>query len=101
MKMVILNYYVGTDVEVKEMLTKLGVCTYTRIPEVEGRISCSDPRENSHVWPGSNSTLLVVLEDSQVDALLEEVKALNASAREEGMDVYVLDVAKRVLAREE
>ncbi len=101
MKMVILNYYVGVDVEAKEILTKLGICTYTRIPEVEGRISCGDPRENSHVWPGANSTMLVVLEDDRAEALLREVESYNERAGGEGMDAYLLDVSKRVLSGKE
>ncbi len=100
MKMVILNYYVGVDVEVKEMLTKLDICTYTRVPEAEGRISCGEPRENSHVWPGANSMLMAVLEDDRAEALLREVESYNQTTEGEGVDVYLLDVSKRMLARE-
>jgi hypothetical protein len=100
MKMVFLNYYMGMDVEVKEILSKLDICTYTRFPEVEGRISCGDPRENSHVWPGANSTLLVVLEDGKAEELLREVESYNATAHGEGMDAYAWDVTRRVLARQ-
>jgi hypothetical protein len=99
MKMVLLNYYVGIDTEVKEILAKLEVCTYTRFPEVEGRISCGEPRENSHVWPGANSTLFAVLDDGAADNLVRELESFNASVQGEGVDAYVMEVSKRVLAK--
>lgn len=98
MKMVLLNYYVGVDDEMKEILADLGICTYTRFPEVEGRISCGEPREGSHVWPGSNSTMLVVVEDDVGDSLVRRVEEFNATAPGEGIDAYALDVSRRVLA---
>jgi hypothetical protein len=100
MKMVLLNYYVGIDAEVKELLAKHGVCTYTRFPEVEGRISCGEPRESSHVWPGANSTLFAVLDDAKADALVREIESFNAGAYGEGIDAYVLEVTRQVRARE-
>lgn len=100
MKMVLMNYYVGMDDEVKEMLSNHDVCTFTRFPEVEGRISCGEPREGSHVWPGNNSTLIAVMEDGVARALVEDVRAFNERVHGEGVDCYVLDVAQRVLAKE-
>ncbi len=98
MKMVFLNYYVGVDDEVKEILTALGICTYARFPDVEGRISSGEPREGSHVWPGSNSTMLVVVEESVADSLIRKVEEFNAAALGEGIDAYVLDVSRSVVA---
>jgi len=98
MKMVMLNYYVGIAEEVREMLTALGICTYTRLPEVEGLISCGEPRENSHVWPGANSVLFAVLEDAAADRLMDEIESFNEAAHGEGVDAYVMEVSRRVLA---
>jgi hypothetical protein len=96
MKMVLMNYYVGLDKEVKEILDRLNVCTFTRIAEVEGRISCGEPREGSHVWPGVNSTLFAVVEDPKADELLREVEKYNGSSQGEGIDAFVLEIAQAV-----
>ncbi len=98
MNMVFLNYYVGIDDEVMEILTALGISTYTRFPEVEGRISSGEPRERTHVWPGSNSTMLVVVEEGVADSLVRKVEEFNAAAFGEGIDAYVLDVSRSVVA---
>jgi hypothetical protein len=100
MKMVLMNYYVGVDDEVKEILASLGICTYTRVPEVEGRISCGEPREGSHVWPGANSTLFVVLDDTEAGELVRRIESFNAGAPGEGVDAYVLGVERKVEAGE-
>lgn len=98
MKMILLNYYVGIHHEVMDVLDGAGVCTYTRWREVEGRISCGEPRENSHVWPGTNSTIMIVVEDAAVDGLLVEFDRLNKGSRDEGVDAYVLNVERKLTA---
>lgn len=98
MKLVLMTYYVGMDNEVKEILGELGICTYTRFPDVEGRISCGEPRENSHVWPGSNSALFVVVDDDQAERLVQRIETFNAAARGEGVDACVLDVVRTIEA---
>ena len=98
MKMVFLNYYVGIDDEVREILAALEVSNYTLFPEVEGRISGGEPRERTHVWPGSNSTMIVVVEEGVADSLVRKVEEFNAVAFGEGIDAYVLDVSRSVVA---
>ena len=100
MKMVFLNYYVGIDDEVMEIITALKIRSYTRFPEVEGRVSGGEPRERTHVWPGSNSTMLVVVEEDVADSLVRKVEEFNSAAFGEGVDAYVLDVSRSVVAED-
>ncbi len=100
MKLVLLTYYVGAHREVMEFIEKLGICTYTRWREVEGRISCGNPREGTHVWPGVNSALFVVVEAERANALLAEIEEFNRGSGDQGIDAYVLDVARKVTAGE-
>jgi hypothetical protein len=98
MKMILMVYYVGIHDEVMELLDELGVCTFTRWREVEGRISCGDPREGTQVWPGTNSALMVVVEARVADLLLRRLEEFNREREEEGVDAHVLDVAQTVMA---
>jgi nitrogen regulatory protein PII len=100
MKMILMVYYVGLHNELMEVLNDLGVCTYTRWREVEGRISCGEPRDGSQVWPGTNSAVMVVVEDGLVDYVLGRLDAFNSGREGEGVDAYVLDVARAVRAGE-
>jgi len=99
MKLVVMNYYIGMHLDVKEMLDKLGLCTYTRVPEVEGRISCGEPREDSHVWPGSNSAMFVWVDDPQAEELLSAIESFNEKVHGEGVDAYLVEVSRRVMAK--
>jgi hypothetical protein len=98
MKMILMVYYIGLHNELLEMLESLGVCTYTRWREVEGRISCGDPRDGSQVWPGTNSVLMVTVADGEVDSLLGRLEAFNRGRTGEGVDAYVLDVGRALSA---
>jgi len=98
MKMVLMVYYVGIHEEMMELLAEFGVCTFTRWREVEGRISCGDPREGTQVWPGTNSALMVVVEARVADSLLRRLEEFNRGREEEGVDAHVLDVAQTVMA---
>jgi hypothetical protein len=100
MKLVLLTYYVGVHNEVMEFIEKHGICTYTRWREVEGRISCGEPREGTHVWPGVNSALFVVVEADRANSLIAEIEEFNRGSGDQGIDVYVLDVARKVTAGE-
>jgi hypothetical protein len=100
MKLVLLTYYVGVHREVMEMLEKLEICTYTRWREVEGRISCGEPREGTHVWPGMNSALFVVVKKELAESLISDIEAFNRENTDQGIDTYVLDVARKVTATE-
>ncbi len=98
MKMILMVYYVGIHDEVMEMLADRGVSTYTRWAEVEGRISCGDPRDGTQVWPGTNSAVMVVVEDAVADSLIRSLDEFNRGREGEGVDAYVLDVARAVTA---
>ena len=100
MKMILMIYYVGIHDEVLEALDELGVCTYTRWREVEGRISCGDPREGTQVWPGTNSAVMVVVDEGVADSILRKLEAFNRERTGEGVDAYTLDVARVVTAGE-
>jgi len=99
-KLVLMTYYVGVHDEVMEMLDKLGICTYTRWREVEGRISCGEPREGTHVWPGMNSALFVVVKKELAESLVSDIEEFNRQNTDQGIDAYVLDVARKVTAGE-
>ena len=98
MKLVLMTYYVGIHNEVMGVLDGLGVCTYTRWREVDGRVSCGEPRDGSHVWPGANSALMAVVDDETAGRLLGEIERFNAGREGEGIDASVLEVARQVWA---
>lgn len=100
MKLIRMTYYVGIHEEVQDILAEFGVTTFNRLPQVHGRISGRDPREESHVWPGTNSLVEFCVEDDRVDAVLDRVREYNRQGGDRGIDANVLDVMKCVRAEE-
>jgi hypothetical protein len=100
MKLIQLTYYIGIHEEVVEMLDEFGISTFNRWPEVHGRISGRDPREESHVWPGTNSVIEFVTDDGMADGVLERIRQYNRHGGDRGIDANVLEVVKSVRAEE-
>ena len=65
---------------------------YTKLPGVQGEGKCSEPRLDSHVWPGTNTMYLIVVEPSEREPILEAVRRMKEIHREEGVSAFVLPV---------
>jgi hypothetical protein len=95
-EIVLVIYNSSIEEEVLEALDKAGMHHYTKFVNIQGVGECSDPRLNSHVWPGTNSMLLVCLPAGERECLLEAVRALKDNHREEGVTAFVLPVISQV-----
>jgi hypothetical protein len=99
MRLVLMTYSVGFHDEVMAVLHGLGIRCYTRWREVEGQCSCGDARDGTQVWPGMNSTVMIVVDPEKARALLAALSRYNSgAAKEGGVDAYVVEVSDSVLA---
>jgi len=97
MKAILIVYNQAHTEKVEYMLDRLEIRGYTQWGEVYGRGSVDgDPHMGTHTWPESNSATLTVVNDDQVDAVLENVKKLDAINQEVGVRAFVWDVLQSV-----
>ena len=96
MKMVMIVHYAPITEEVMEALERLGVKTYTRIPQVQGVGGSSNPRFDSHIWPGFNNIIFTVVEDKKAKELVEAIRGLKDRFREEGIKAFILSIEDMV-----
>jgi nitrogen regulatory protein PII len=97
MKAVFIIYNQAHTERIDFMLDRLDIRGYTKWEEVQGRGSeTGEPRMGTHTWPEMNSSVLAVVEDTQVPGLLEGVKKLNAINEEVGIRAFVWDVLETV-----
>lgn len=102
MKLVFMTYYVGMHRDVREMLERLGITSYTHWDEVTGRLSCGESREGSDVWPGYNTALQAVLRDETARKLDAAVREYNAAQRgDERIDACFMAVESAIRAADE
>ena len=90
MKLAIIIYGTPIDPDVMEVLEGLGLQSYTKMREILGQGRSSGPRLDTHVWPGTNSMVTVVLADERVEALVDALKPLKERLGHEGLKLYLL-----------
>lgn len=91
-KMVLIAFGVALDSEIVDSLEDLGLCAYTRWVRVHGVGTHSPPHLDTHVWPGTNHVLALVVAADQVSALLERLRGIKSAAAQEGLRAFVLPV---------
>lgn len=78
--------------EVMEALTEAGMSCYTRLPDVQGVGRESEPRLDSHVWPGTNTMLMACASQETRERIIVAVKKLKERHAEEGIKAIILPV---------
>ena len=95
MKAVFISFYKAFYAEMIEVLDKLEIRGFTFWEEVQGRGSeTGEPHYGTHAWPTLNSALMAIVPDEKVDALLQAVRDLDATAPQQGIRAFVLPVEK-------
>ncbi len=95
MKAVFISFYKAFYAEMIEVLDKLEIRGFTFWEEVQGRGSeTGEPHYGTHAWPTLNSALIAIIPDEKVDALLQAVRDLDATAPQQGIRAFVLPVEK-------
>ena len=82
--------------EMMAALSRAGMTCYTKIPAVQGVGTCSEPRLDSHVWPGTNTLFLIAADSATSEAVLAAVRKMKELHREEGVSAFVLPVATTI-----
>ncbi len=97
MKAIFIVYNQALSEKVEYMFDRLGIKGFTQWENVYGRGSVNGaPHMGTHTWPELNSSTLSIVEDEKVDAVLENVKKLDAINEEVGIRAFVWDVDQAV-----
>ncbi len=95
-EMILVVFNASIEDEILEVLREAGMDCYTKLPGVQGEGSCSEPRLDSHVWPGTNTMYLIVAEPAERDRILDAVRRMKDIHRDEGVSAFVLPVTGSV-----
>jgi hypothetical protein len=91
-EMVMVVFNASIEDEMLEALKGAGMSCYTKVPGIQGAGSCSEPRLDSHVWPGTNTMYLICTPSEGRDRLLEAVRKMKDHHREEGVSAFVFPI---------
>ena len=95
MKMVMLVYNASLEEEIMTVMKECGAAHYTQAPRVVGVGEKTGPRLDTHVWPGANSVVIVVVEDERARSLMERLGRLRDTL-DGGVKAFLLNVEAQV-----
>jgi hypothetical protein len=95
-EMILVVFNASIEEEILDALRAAGMDCYTKIPGVHGAGSCSEPRLDSHVWPGTNTVYLIAVQAEEREPILNAVRKVKEVHREEGISAFILPLTGRV-----
>lgn len=97
MKAVFIAYDQAHNEAILRILDKNSLRGFTYWEQVQGRgTSKGEPHYGSHAWPGMNSSMMVMADDSKVEKLLSELRTLDESKQALGLRAFVLNVEQAI-----
>jgi nitrogen regulatory protein PII len=97
MKAIMIIYNQAHSEKVEYMLDKLGIKGFSLWENVQGRGTTTGvPHLGTHAWPEINKSVLTVVEDDIVEAVLNTVKKIDGINDAVGIRAFVWDVLKSV-----
>lgn len=95
-ELILIVFNSSIEDEIREALEGAGVKCYTKLPGAQGVGKCSEPRLDSHVWPGTNTIYLVAAEQAERIGIMEAVRSMKEIHREEGISAFILPITGTV-----
>jgi len=90
MKGLFIIYAPAIESDVFKALEQAGIKHYTKFPYLHGVGGHSEPHLDSHVWPGSNSAILAVVEDNVVQKIIPGLKEIKEEFLDEGLKMFIV-----------
>lgn len=93
MKAVFISYNQALTDRVNAILDEQGIRGFTKWSLTEGRGSVDgEPHYGTHAWPSMNSSILAIVDDSQVAPLLDALRAMDAVTKMQGSRAFVWNI---------
>ena len=90
MKMLFVVYSREADEDVVSAFKRSGMRGYTKMQEVYGEGQETEPKLGTHIWPGMNNVLFVVIEDDDVKWTLDLIRQMKKDHPRAGLKGFLL-----------
>lgn len=95
-KMFLIVYCDAADKYVIEVFKKAGVSHYTKMEEVHGEGTETEPKLGTHCWPGANNVLFVAVQNEEVPLITELVRQLKKEHPRAGVKGFILPMEESI-----
>jgi nitrogen regulatory protein PII len=96
MKMFLIIYCEAADEHVIAALKKAGIQGYTKMEEVRGEGSETEPRLGTRIWPEKNNVLLTAVADEEVHRINERIRRIKSEQPGAGVRCFLLPMEENV-----
>jgi len=96
MKMFLIVYCDAADEDVIDAFKKGGVRAYTKMREVRGEGTDTEPKLGTHCWPGKNNALFIAASDDEVARIKEAILAIRNAHPRSGVKGFILPMEESV-----
>ena len=90
MKMLFVIYSREADEDVVLAFKQSGMRGYTKMQEVYGEGKETEPKLGTHIWPGMNNVLFVVIEDDDVKGSMDLIRQMKKDHPRAGLMGFFL-----------
>ena len=95
MKGIFIAYDQAYNMDIADVLEKLGCRGFTMWQDIAGRGSYTgEPHLGNHAWPTMNNAILTFVDDSKVDDILAQLRAMDEETSALGLRAFVWNVEK-------
>jgi hypothetical protein len=96
MKMFFVVYAEASDESITAAFKKAGYKSYTKMHGATGEGQESEPKLDTHFWPGRNNTLLLGVPDDEIGHLVELVRKLKTEQPRAGLRAFTFPLEECV-----
>jgi len=96
MKVLLVVYNEAIEDKVMRALKESGIEEYTRVPTVYGVGKSSGPHMGTHIWPSTNSMLIISCDDSTARLALDKISTLKEENRKLGIKAFLLNEEEQI-----
>jgi len=93
LKLITVYFNISISEEIVEILETLHITCYTQIPRVIGVGKATGPRLDNHTWPGANSMLQTVVEESVAVKLMDRLQAMRDSEQGKHSGIFAIQTS--------
>jgi nitrogen regulatory protein PII len=94
MKMIFVVYSRAADYDVVAKLKSTGIKGYTKMKDVSGEGTDTEPKLGTHCWPGENNALYIAADDEEAARVCEVIRELKNSHPRAGVKGFILPMVE-------
>jgi hypothetical protein len=96
MKMFLIVYSSAADWDVIETFKKAGFREYTKMEEVHGEGTDTEPKLGTHIWPGANKALFMAVSEDHVSLIINLIRQVRTEHPRSGIKGFILPMEQCV-----